>query len=288
MSFKHFGGILVLLLISCSKLPREIENLSNGKIAVVGHGGMGFQSEVNHFPHNSYTSIVKALEAYNCDGVEVDVQLSRDSVLILYHDETLQSMSNCSGCLYENYSEDILNCRYRNDFFNNLFHDEKIISLNIIFKKYHKTDKLIFLDLKLFGVCGEDDSPENYNSIFLQQLLKLIDDEEMEEYIIIQSLSVDFLNAIKIKNSKLKLVLEGSKSSETIETASKNNFWGVLFRNDLLNRNDVLLAHQKELRVGIFDVKTRKGTVDAINKHPDFIQTDNILLLQDCLKKIQK
>jgi glycerophosphoryl diester phosphodiesterase len=281
MSSKFILIVMLCSFYSCTKLPDKIENLNNGKIAVIGHGGMGFQSEVNQLPHNSYSSISKALDALNCDGVELDVQLTSDEKLVLYHDETLQSMSNCFGSVFENNFSSILECRYKNDFFNQISYDEKIISLERVLEQYSQSDKLLFLDLKLFGP-----SENNYRIDFQKQLINAFANYNLYDKAFIQSLDTAFLNDLAFKNHHFKLILEGSVANETILYASEKKYWGVIFRNDLLEKQDVELAHSKGLRVAVFDVKTRKGTVDAILKHPDYIHTDNILLLQDCMHKI--
>ena len=62
---------------------------------VLGHAGAGFFTPLNPFnplPPSSLAGVRHAL-AQGADGVEVDVQLSQDSVLVLYHDPGLTSMT---------------------------------------------------------------------------------------------------------------------------------------------------------------------------------------------------
>ena len=87
--------------MGCSnqKAP-PIENLRGGNIQVIGHGGSGFLSlfsPFNALPPNSLASLSKALFVDKSDGVEIDVQMSKDSVLILYHDKKLESKTSSQG-----------------------------------------------------------------------------------------------------------------------------------------------------------------------------------------------
>jgi glycerophosphoryl diester phosphodiesterase len=57
------------------------------------------------YPENTMLAFQKALEA-KCDGIETDVQLTKDNVPVLIHDETLNRTSNGLGFIKDyNYSE---------------------------------------------------------------------------------------------------------------------------------------------------------------------------------------
>lgn len=55
---------------------------------VVGHRGSGVNSSDNPFPENTLPAVEAAFEA-GADLVEVDVQLDRDGVPVLWHDDTV-------------------------------------------------------------------------------------------------------------------------------------------------------------------------------------------------------
>lgn len=58
---------------------------------IVGHRGFAAQ-----YPENTLLSLQAALDA-GADGIESDLQLTADGVLILLHDETLDRTTNCTG-----------------------------------------------------------------------------------------------------------------------------------------------------------------------------------------------
>ena len=87
--------------MSCEKVDLDgINNLNDNKITLIGHGGIGFESAQNPLPHNSITSLTKAIDAYGVEGVEADIQLSADDKIFMYHDNTLESGTDCGGCVF--------------------------------------------------------------------------------------------------------------------------------------------------------------------------------------------
>jgi glycerophosphoryl diester phosphodiesterase len=288
MNFKTSFIYLILFLLACNKPDRDIINLSDGKIGIIGHGGIGFQSEQNQLPHNSFLSVIKAIDAYGAEGVEIDIQISKDHILMLYHDAELQSMTNCYGCVYSYSADELEKCRFRNDFYFNVFSEEYLIRLNNIIENFSSRAKkpLLFLDIKLLYECAELSSEQI--EILLEALVKsikhLVEKYNAYDWIKIQSTSEKFLIELQKLDPKLSLIIEGPEPENLILKANQSKFWGVIFKNDGVNKQHIDKAHALGLRVIIFDVKTRAGTVNAINKHPDYIQTDNILLLQQCLR----
>ena len=93
---KISGLILLFLLISsCStsqkRTPYDLDFPEN--LIILGHKGSGTFSEYgNTFSDNSVAGILNAIE--QLDGAEVDLQMSADSTLWLFHDHTIL---NCNG-----------------------------------------------------------------------------------------------------------------------------------------------------------------------------------------------
>src|SRR5215207_7222003 len=87
--------ILVLLVAGCSKDPSiwKIRNLEGNRIAIFGHGGMGDKALL---PMDSKSSLLECLNK-GADGTEMDVRMTADGVLVLFHDEELGDMTTCSG-----------------------------------------------------------------------------------------------------------------------------------------------------------------------------------------------
>ena len=132
MHFKllHMYKLLILLscliiTLSCSKENFDVANLNGNEISAFGHGGMGTRST---YPINTYESLMKCLN-FGSDGTELDIQMTKDSVLIAFHDIDLSESTNISGLVNSlNWSE-IKNAHYTDP----LYTSYSIISLDQFF-----------------------------------------------------------------------------------------------------------------------------------------------------------
>jgi glycerophosphoryl diester phosphodiesterase len=73
-------------LIACATPDR-------GDVKIIGHGGSGTEGE---HPMNSRMALISGLEL-GLDGIELDVQLTADGVLVAYHAEDLDELTDCTG-----------------------------------------------------------------------------------------------------------------------------------------------------------------------------------------------
>lgn len=66
-------------------------------MAVLNIAHRGFSGE---YPENTMLAFRKALEA-GCDGIELDVHLTRDGQVVIIHDEELARTTGETGCVYD-------------------------------------------------------------------------------------------------------------------------------------------------------------------------------------------
>ncbi|MBS1689892.1 MAG: hypothetical protein JSS96_14280, partial [Bacteroidetes bacterium] len=93
-------------------MTTNIQNLSGGRVYIIGHEGSG---ELNNaYPPDSWESVTRAIEYYNADGVEIDLQLSQDSVLFMFEGNSLETSTTCLGCLVSIDSLLLSKCIYQN------------------------------------------------------------------------------------------------------------------------------------------------------------------------------
>jgi len=88
--------IMLFIVSSCQKEDFDIINLNSNKISILGHGGMGIE---HTYPMNSFESILNCL-SIGADGTELDVQKTKDSVLVAFHDESLENSTDISGRIF--------------------------------------------------------------------------------------------------------------------------------------------------------------------------------------------
>lgn len=287
MSFRFL--ILVLIItsfLSCQKTAIDpINNLNGGVISVIGHGGGGFQSPLNKEPENSLSSITKAIEIYNADGVEVDVQLSKDLNVILYHDDKLETSTNGNGFIYEYNLNELSQFKYDRDFYAKMLLDERIITLEVILKKFSQRNikPQLHLDLRPWLFNGAIYNSTEFHNIYTDKIVEIINKYNYQNLTYIASGDIELLKELNQKNAHLKLMLETDNITSDVEIVTKNNWYGIVAHSDRITKSDVTYAHSKNVRIALFDIKIQSDIVDAVNKHPDYILTDNIIKLHQIL-----
>ena len=277
-------------LVNCKKAdPAVVKNLNNGNIWVIGHAGSGFQTGRSPIPSNSEKSISKAVEGYSADGIEIDVQMSKDSVLVLFHDGLMDQQTDCFGCVSEKTFAEISKCNYRQDFAVNAFSNTPVVSFEFILEKYKNSvhKPLLFLDIKIIESCNQT-TPE-FLRTYAQQLISILSKYELTQRAYIHTDNATFVKNLRLSDPGRKLKIMRSATSATYEESKKFalelELDGVEIYNRSVTKANIEDAHANNLLVIIFDTKDRKSIVDAIEKHPDGIMTDNIPLLQNALSK---
>jgi glycerophosphoryl diester phosphodiesterase len=286
MNFRLFIFLFLLGLLSCKKADiNPIYNLNGGIIYVVGHGGAGFQSAFNEMPENSLSSITKAIEVYNADGVEVDVQFTKDLNLVLYHDDKLEISTNGNGFIYEYNLEELNQFKYDRDFYPNLFLDEQIVTLETVLQKFSQRNikPQLHLDLRTWLYNNHQYSFEDFIELYTTNIVQLISKYNYQEYTYISSGSIEALLAIQEIDANLKLMVETNDVNGMLPLIKQNNWYGIVAQNENITKQKIDFAHKNNIRVALFNVKTQNNIVNAVNKHPDFILTDNIVKLQQIL-----
>jgi len=109
---KIFLPIMVCLLSvsSCSKDKpvNETNNLNGNIISAFGHAGMGIGFK---YPIDTYESFEPCL-GIGSDGTEIDIQMTKDSVLVAYHHNKLEEGTLCSGTINDKLWSEIWGCHH--------------------------------------------------------------------------------------------------------------------------------------------------------------------------------
>ena len=282
---------LFFLLLTCNSCMRVdtdgIQNLNGDQITILGHGGMGLISPENPFPLSSPGSLLKAVEGYNVDGVDADIQMSSDSVLMLFHDGRLELQTNCTGCIAEKTAEELEACNYRSSFSTQLFMEERIGRLEDFVARMaaRPVRPLLMLDVKTNLNCGQAPERRRFLGQLVRQLDTLIQRYDGEDWMLVDSRDRDFLRLLRQKNDQIKIIFAGAWSEDLPQVALDERFSGLCLQFETVSAEDIRTLHQLGLQVMLWDVKTRSAAISAINKHPDFIVTDRIVLMQQLLQR---
>jgi glycerophosphoryl diester phosphodiesterase len=266
--------VLIVFSISCNKQDPVSDNTRFGdKIMILGHSGMGVAYS---WPGNSKESITTCLEI-GCDGSEIDVQLTLDSVLVAYHDEDLKTQTNCFGKIHETLWNDIASCQY-----NQSLNSSKIISMDELFSNIPNLNNFYFsFDCKTEISVSDLDA---FQYRFLRAVKQLCQKHNIENHIFLEGTKQLLLKAKELQfNSKLLLNSYTNLKSD-IDTCKKYNFFGMSYpvESDI----DVYkTAFNNGIRSMVWSPNNYYQNKNGLEKQPDILQTDDPITLLKLIKR---
>jgi glycerophosphoryl diester phosphodiesterase len=258
MRFK-LGWFVLLWLTACSD-KKEFE-----AVAVYGHAGMGLRIENSVYHANSKESIELALAISGCDGVEVDVQLSADGELWLYHDKTLNNESTGSGCINDQSSATLSSLSYKT------LQKEKVVRLVDLDVGLFK-GKTLFLDIRHQNAC---------QNLFVSPQTVI---EQIQSSAIGQSSAIQIYCVLANPNwiqlftaAGLQVIYSTDGTKFTTQVFSTYpGLDGVMVKNAAIDGDLIKEIRQLNKKVFIFEMRSPKGIRTALRKKPDGVITDDI------------
>ncbi len=259
-------------IFSCKKDNFNIINLNGNKISVLGHGGMG----ISHtYPMNSFESIAYCLNI-GADGTEIDVEMTKDSVLVAFHDLELSDKTNISGNIYNKNWNEISSAIYKDP----VYAGYKVVNLDQLFSGISNiSGKQFIFDCKNFN----PDTSAYYRNTFCNAVIKIIDRYHLEDRAIIELKREDLIQTLKHLRPDLKIFVY-SDFENSLVLAQRYQLEGITISVDKISKQQVILAHQNGLQVAVFNTHSEKRNIEAINKNVDIIQTDRLKHLIKVLK----
>lgn len=260
--------ILILLLAasSCQKEEYTISNLNGNSIDVLGHGGMGIS---DLYPMNSLEGIANCL-ALQADGSEMDIQMTADSVLVLFHDSELSESTDISGVVNSKKWTEIEDANYTNAPYGNY----NVIRLDDVFSNISDYSKYTFtFDIKLYT---ENPDYADFIHVFTDEIVKFYNKYGLYNNVYVESQDPEFLNLLKSKKPEIGGYYYPQTFEDGFNRAMQFGFRGISISTDAISKEQVQQAHDNGLFVTIWGVETKKRNEEAILKNPDMIQTDKV------------
>lgn len=270
---KQLIAVLVVCFFSCKKEKFTIVNLNGNKITALGHGGMGFSDT---YPMNSYESLTQCLNL-GADGVEFDVQLTKDSVLVAYHNPDLSETTNLKGSIHSLYWSEVKDAHYKQTPYLNY----TVISLEEFFSGIpNPQDYQFTFDCKVYNIT-EDIT--RFYECYVNAIVRLVQTYQLEKNICIESKEVEYLKTFKKKHPGYKLFIYPASFETGLEQVKSNGWDGITISTRDITREQIKIAHEQGVWVAIWNIHNKQDNKEAIEKNPDIIQTDKLKNLLHCL-----
>lgn len=253
-------------LISCKSESFEIENLNGNRIDVLGHAGMGIS---NLYPSNSAESILNCLNL-GATGSEMDIQMTSDGVLVLYHNESLDGATNGVGFINSQTWDEIKNTEYDETPYSNY----NLVRLSDLLEKVDNPENYIFtLDIKLYTESGD------YLTFFDQYTDAIVDifaEFNLYNHVFVESQSTDFLSMLQTKAGNIGLYYYPQTFEDGFSNAVAFNLKGISISTLSISKEQIEQAHNSGIFVTVWNTQSEADNIEAIHKNPDMIQTDRV------------
>jgi glycerophosphoryl diester phosphodiesterase len=275
MTKRIFIAIGLLLLLVSSE-HRFVLAQSTHPILNIAHRGASAYA-----PEHTMISYKKALDM-GADYLEIDLQQTKDGVLVAIHDSKLERTTNGKGRV-KDYTYDQLKKLDAGSWFNRKypeqakesFEKESILSLEEIFA-YFGRDQHYYIETK---------SPQSYKGME-ENLLKLVDKYNIpEEHLLIESFSAKSLKSIHEKKPELSLIkLSLCRPSLQEIKEIKTYADGIGPRATCLDKGYIEKVHSQGLFLHAFTVNDKKAMGKLINWGVDGLFTNNPDVLKDVIE----
>ena len=268
----------LILLVNCagSKKAPDYRN-NNGQPIIIAHRG-----GADLVPENTLAGFKKAINL-GVDMIEIDVHLSKDSNIIVIHDEKLDRTTNGSGEI-KNMTLSEIKKYDAGSWFNDAFREERVPTLDETFRLINGKS-ILLIEIK--------EGDERYPGLE-KRIVESIHKHNANAWIVVQSFNKNsILRVKKMDPSILTYYLVSSEFDELyshIAEKVKNGekivkqFDGIAPHYSHLDSAKVELMHLAGFKVFTWTVNKPKDMIKMINMNVDGIITNSPDKLKDILK----
>ncbi|WP_460500820.1 glycerophosphodiester phosphodiesterase [Hymenobacter agri] len=269
----------LLMLAACTATKPAI----NPKLLVLGHAGSGFYTPISPFnfrPPSSWRGIRRAL-LRGADGVEIDLQMSRDSVVMLYHDQKMQDGSTGTGCISERTAAEITQARYRGGFPYDLIQKERPISFDTLLARLSRrpTFPLIHLDLHEDDQCLPAGHQHDRTPLLVRQIARSLARYHVPTdrvLFITQEGPTIRLARAAMPGVRVGLEIASDEFAFGLKVAKAEKVPTVVLDADRVTPEQSAQAHAAGFSVVVFGGRSPKDLRRVLETKPDEIEVDNV------------
>lgn len=274
---------LALLLLSLAACTAS-RPVAAPNIVALGHAGSGFFTPISPFnfrPPSSWRGVAHALRL-GADGVEIDLQLSQDSVVMLYHDTQLENSSTGHGCVSQHPAAALTQLRYRGGWPYDWFQHERPITFDTLLARLARrpTFPVLHLDLHEDNICLAPDQQPAANRRFLRRIgqsLRRYRVPPQQVLLITQEAgTIALARAYLPAGVRIGLEIASDEFAAGLRLAQAEKLPAVVLDADRVTPAQAAQAHAAGLKVVVFGGRSPKDIRRVLATRPDELEVDNI------------
>ena len=188
---------------------KEDESLEK-TISIIGH--RGYSGEL---PENTLVSFRGAMDI-GVDYIELDVQLSKDKAVVVYHDGNLEKITGKEGVVAE-YTLNELKMLDAGSWFSDYFAGEKIPTLEEALDLISESDCKVYLELKDIGVVEG----------FEEAVLEATESTGMTDRCLFASFNYEYLMQLKELDEDIKVLYNTTSGKVSLPEEFPAEYYGL-------------------------------------------------------------
>lgn len=231
----------------------------------------------NYAPFQEYSIDAARRSFALMDGIEVDLQISKDRTIWLSHSADLPLTGSTYNCFPEVTDRQIVELDSSNGSNSSYYRLEDIFAL--MAQDY--PHKYISLDVKSWEPCAVSSANVlGVMNVIGDEIIRLTHKYKLQNYVMVESETASFLNFIKERSSGIDCYLTSLGDFERAMLLSlQEGYTGISFKynfKEQLSADHIQLLRKKGLKIQLWTVDDVPTIEEAISIHPNFIQTDNL------------
>jgi glycerophosphoryl diester phosphodiesterase len=220
-------------------------------------------------PENTLAAIRQAIQDQS-DWVEIDVQESKDGVVMVAHDSDLKKVSGANLKIWEGTADELRAIDIGSSF-GPEFHGERVPTLEEVLKACRGKTR-VNIELKYYG----------HNTNLEEKVVDLVEANGMESDVVIMSLNSEGIAKVKSLRPHWRVGLLTAVAMGDL-TRSDADFLAVSTK--LANRRFIQAAHQAGKDVHVWTVNDRRMMSTMISRGADNLITDDPGLARQVLNE---
>lgn len=245
-----------------------------GKFGVMVIAHRGFSGKA---PENTMAAFRKAIEIHS-DAIELDVRLSGDSCLVVFHDDTLKRTTNGKGRVADFILKELKQLD-AGSWFDSAFTGERIPTLREVLEL---TRGQILLNIEL-----KKGDQGKYSMLDLaDQTLREVVRAGMERQVLFSSFDLDAVQRIHERDPRMLVgFITGDPWNTPLDAMRAKSLPVLNSGKSVLNENNLLAARQQGIRVYVWTLNTDEEMAKFISMGVDGIITNHPDRLIELVKK---
>lgn len=240
-------------------IPLRQPRFASHIIAHRGYSGL--------YPENTLSAIRAAVDA-GADMVEIDVQLTKDNVLVVMHDSSVYRTTNGSG-LVKDLTLEQIRALDAGSKFGPQFAGERVPTLEEALDAVHGK-AMLNIEVKNAGTEGA-------RRHVAEQITTLLERKNYASHVQVMAFDADFMREMRLKAPKVSMALLAISNpfNTKLRQASKLGMDGLNLLHSTVSQDEVKDIHKAGLRTHVYTVNRTNSMLKALRRGVDGLITDH-------------